>query len=800
MTGSDSRPPNARVAEGSDIAAPASAREPAPQSASAREPAPQSASAREPEPQSASAREPEPASARAWRLALLASAALVLLFHFRLALPGRALVANDFRALFIALRLGLQQTLRHGELPLWQRGMFLGYPILGDIQPQLFNPLTWLTLPLEAARGLTVQSLAELCLCAAGMAFWMKQRGLRPLEGVFAAVAFALCLKETVHLHHWTFASSTCAWPWMLAGLDGFARTRSRRFLALTAAATCGTWIGASPQMAWFGSALACAYALALWPQLGARDSLRALACVPLGFALAAPLLWPVAELSALGPRGAGITYKFAGSWSWPDRSAWAAMILPRAWGGRPHFTGPMNYWELQGYFGLLPMALALAAPLWKRRGLWVFAAVALLSVWLSWGENSWLGLHRLAVRVLPGYGGFRNPTRALLPAMFCVAVLAAEGLARLRALDSRAQRRVLAGLAACAAAVAFYVAAPPARASPAELRQDALCAAVLLALSALWAAFGRRRAAFLVVPLLLADLAFQTWDSPEIGDAASEGRALEALAPLVPQAPAPRRLTVMLDWGEANNATYARGWEGVTGYGPLPLQRVLTLEDATWSGRLKPPLPLDDDPNFPRVNPGSDLAPLFGSALLAVNRDLGAPPLASAGEVRVYRTPALPRVYWTQAWEAADDAHVEGPLHRAARGDVAVLAEPLDQPSGPPRGPVAARDLAVGTNWLRATLDAPADGVAVILDPWFPGWHARLDGRPVPLVRANFAFEAVAVKAGVHTLELSYFPDRLLQGCAAAAAAAIALFVLLRNGAMRRVDTPGTRGYFPPP
>jgi len=153
------------------------------------------------------------ATAGGWPFAYAASAALVLLFHYRLALPGRALVANDFRALFIPLRSGLSQTVHAGEWPLWQRGMFLGYPILGDIQFQLFNPLTWLTLPLEAARGVTVQSLLELCLAACGMAYWMKQRGLRPVEGVFAGACFALSLKETVHLHHWTFASSTCAWP-----------------------------------------------------------------------------------------------------------------------------------------------------------------------------------------------------------------------------------------------------------------------------------------------------------------------------------------------------------------------------------------------------------------------------------------------------------------------------------------------------------------------------------------------------------------------------------------------------------
>ena len=104
-----------------------------------------------------------------WRVAYLAAAVVVLAFHFRLVLPGRALVSNDFRSLFIALRAGLQNTVRAGDWPFWQRGMFFGYPLLGDIQVQLFNPLTWVTLALNAARGVTVQSLLELCLCAIGI-------------------------------------------------------------------------------------------------------------------------------------------------------------------------------------------------------------------------------------------------------------------------------------------------------------------------------------------------------------------------------------------------------------------------------------------------------------------------------------------------------------------------------------------------------------------------------------------------------------------------------------------------------
>ena len=741
---------------------------------------------------------------KGWRAAWFAAALAVLAYHFRLALPGNALISNDFRSLFIPLRVGLQNTLREGSWPFWQRGMFLGYPMLGDIQFQLFNPLTWLTLPLHPARGITVQSLLELCLCSVGMAFWMKQRGLRAAEAVFAGAVFALCLKQTVHLHHWTFAASTCAWPWMLAGLDGFAATRRPRFAVLAALATAGTWLGSSPQMAYFGSGLAFLYALSL-ALPGTRCSYRvplphaaaALCAIPIGIALAAPLLLPVHELNALGPRGAGVTYRFAASWSWPDSSVWTAMLLPRAWGGRAEFRGPMNYWELQGYLGLLPMALVLAAPLRTRRN-WLLLAVALLGIWISFGEHAWLDLHRFAVRWMPGYGGFRNPTRALMLTAFCVAALAAEGLARLRE-QPRARWLVLAGLGILAVCVALAAAFPQGY-SVQHLRADAEVAVWLLAACAVWAYFARSdwRWAAIAVPLFLADVKAQCWDSPEIGPAAREGHALEALAPAVPKAPEPRRVAAILEWEQAN-AVLARGWEGVTGYGPTPIDRVLRLFEATWTGIIRPPRQINEDENFPRFRIDSPLIPLFGAPLIAANREAIVAPIARDGDARLYRLPALPRVFWTAAWRDAPDERSYPLLVEAAHGALAVLSEPLAQQSGPPLPPVAADRIEVRPNQVTATLTAPADGLVVLLEPWFPGWRATLDGAPAPLLRADFLFMATPVRAGPHTLRLAYFPDRLLPGVAIAIVAA-ALLVLLCKLTMQRVDTRSPGSYFPPP
>ena len=113
-----------------------------------------------------------------------------------------------------------------------------------------------------------------------------------------------------------------------------------------------------------------------------------------------------------------------------------------------------LNLWEATGYLGVLPLGLAAAAPV-RRRGLWLFLALAVLGVWVSFGEDAWLGLHRLLFHALPGYSAFRVPTRALMVTGFASALLAAEGLAALRRAPDSGVRAQRAGAALAAAAFA---------------------------------------------------------------------------------------------------------------------------------------------------------------------------------------------------------------------------------------------------------------------------------------------------------------------------------------------------------
>ena len=75
-----------------------------------------------------------------------------------------------------------------------------------------------------------------------------------------------------------------------------------------------------------------------------------------------------------------------------------------------------------------------------------------------------------------------------------------------------------------------------------------------------------------------------------------------------------------------------------------------------------------------------------------------------------------------------------------------------------------SARADATTVRWVRREpvhleLDValPADGLLVLGEVHYPGWHTYVDGSPVPTLRANLALRAVPVPAGQHQVEMVY-------------------------------------------
>jgi uncharacterized membrane protein YfhO len=72
----------------------------------------------------------------------------------------------------------------------------------------------------------------------------------------------------------------------------------------------------------------------------------------------------------------------------------------------------------------------------------------------------------------------------------------------------------------------------------------------------------------------------------------------------------------------------------------------------------------------------------------------------------------------------------------------------------------------------IRAALDAP--GYLVLADTWYPGWRVTVDDLPAELLRANYAFRAVHLQDGKHTVDMVYQPASVFVGGVVSLAAVV--------------------------
>jgi hypothetical protein len=161
---------------------------------------------------------------------------------------------------------------------------------------------------------------------------------------------------------------------------------------------------------------------------------------------------------------------------------------------------------------------------------------------------------------------------------------------------------------------------------------------------------------------------------------------------------------------------------------------------------------------------------------------------------VRVFLTHnPLPRTYVVGAARSGGDTDaLRWLLDPAFRPEAeVVLAEPVREPGqAGPAGTSRIGEYRPDAVRLEVSLDRP--GFVVLLEGFEPGWQARLDGRKVPLLRANVAFRAVQAPAGRHEITFVYRPPSLLAGLAISAASLVVGCALLARARAARVPTQG--------
>lgn len=681
--------------------------------------------------------------------------------------------ASDFSHQFYPFQSYAAQRLAAGQLPLWDPYIFGGQAHLADPQTALFYPVGLLINLVAGRHGLSYVAMewragANVLLGALFTCLFVGRVAGSRVAGVVGATVFCFGgYLASYPLLQLPVLEASIWLPLILYGLERGLTTPQPAggmpwfgFAGLAGAVLLLAGHGQTAMLAAYAIA---GYALVRWLALrrppvitGAQLGLAAI----IATGLSAPQWLTTLAYIPVTNRIA-LTYSAAsGGFQWPD---FRQLLLPG------------SYFLRSYYVGILPLLLALIAL--RRRAAWGWLVLALLASLLALGRYG--PLYPALYGHLPGLAAFQDQERAAYLVAFTEAVLAGIGAAEVvRWATSSAQRRL--GERALLTIVALALtlvgsallrqSAPPAEnlALTASLKVNVLAALLLAggALVALTAVRLRRLPPVLAAALLCLLPAFNL-----LGANGSLGRSsVNPLTPLPEGAVAYLhrqagrwRVDTLRDDELPRNVGSLVALSFPRGDDPLVIARSATL--AEQSDRYK-------------------VWQLFNVQYLLTHQDPGNgfQKVAQVEDFNVFQMLyPLPRAF------AVRD------VARAATPAAALAATMALQQPGAKAVVESAPTLAIQDSarpgsqqeqWLeasperlhlRVTLSNAA--LLVISQPYAPGWSATVDGRPAALLRVDYAFDGLAVKAGTHDIDLHYWPAGLTLSAIGAAAS---LFLLL--------------------
>ncbi len=722
---------------------------------------------------------------------------------------------RDFSLTFYPQKAFFARQLLAGHWPFWNPYVYEGSALL-----PFYYPVDFLHVldpgPVFVSWLLTLHfPLAALAMYALARDFDACRQGAFLAGAVYAMGGLALA---SLNLYIFLQALALAPLIPLLLRRAALSRPRAVPLAAIVIAVSLSTLA-----VEFVVQAVGLGFALAAVARPRARDVLRTTAAVLLGAAVAGLPVLMTAGVLRESVRGAGVSAFEAlqrslhpiallqlvvsdilGPPTEPLRYRWWARLLTD---GAPYFTTL--------YVG--PVALTLAAAgigRLQRSERLVLLGGAFLALWYSLGWHSWL-----APALVEHVRFFRFPVKAMLTPYLVLSLLAGLGASRLRSGDGWRTTRAVAtfivvlcsslavGLMLYAndSAAALALDATQAEALTRIVTRSAFWSAGIAGIMVLvaWAAMRRSvsRPATLFVTLvaildlaragsgvnpqapsgfysLLPEIRDRVADAPQRVFSFGEDGSPTIKALLDSRMPGLHRtsfhLTRQLLLPFANMLDDLEAAHGMDRHGFIP-QPALVHRAHETPAAIAHILPALKNAAVSRLVSLDDVQD--PEVVLQARVPTGVPGV----EIRVYElTHTWPRDYVACRARYANNAVQgrDGVLQEGYEpGRDVVLQEPVPQPACR-QGRVVSRRVSPGDQAYSVELDG--DGYLVMRDSFTPSWHATVDGRPAPVLRANGRHRGVPVPAGRHEVRLRYEPPLLVPGLLTSGAGLCACGLLL--------------------
>ena len=718
------------------------------------------------------------------RFAVLMAALIFGLFP-DVVLGIRTFAFRDFGSFGYPAAHFFRESILRGEAPLWNPLNNCGLPFLAQWSTMaaypgalvfLLGPLTWLV-PMFCLGHLWLGGVGMFCLAER----WTGNKTAASVAGVvFAFNGF------TLNALMWPNYSASLGWmPWVLL-LTERAWESGGRWSLLAAAAGAMQMLAGPPEVVLITWILVGALWVRDWwhAGFGLAHLHRASAVIGLVSGLAAIQLLPFFQLLRHSQRNLDFgTSDFA-----MPGTGWANLLIPLFDSVKTPaglYLQPYQGFTSSYYPGAGALLLALLALAWIRDGrAWLLGGLAAFSLAGAMGDNG--VVFPVLRKVLPFIGLMRFPIKLIILLMPCVALLAALGVARLQSQGTELDRsrwrlpvRLFAGLVVTIGGLLWFEHLFPGTLTPwsvvaANAAGRLAFAGALLGLLFLTTRLRGGRASVLLgicIPAVVwLDFATHMPSQNPTVPSAVHRMDLSAQRGLVPPPGmgGPRvmlRPDVFLKLYYNISASVANTYLGRRFglYMNCNLLEDIPKIDGFYSLYLS-----HEDVLRRRLESGLDapagLLDFLGIGhICLLQRAPSSGAETSSGDTRLdweARRSWMPLVSAGQRPVLLDDASTLDRLFRAdldLRREVFLPPDLVGRVGAAGSSPVEIGGSRVGARRIEATVSSSQTALVVIAQGWYPGWKASVDGRSVPLWRANLAFQALEIPAGRHEVKLVF-------------------------------------------
>jgi hypothetical protein len=714
-------------------------------------------------------------------------ACLIALFLFALypevILGTHSFFLRDFGLFTYPVAYYAHESFWHGEAPLWSPLNNCGVPFLAQWNTSVCYPLSLIYMLFPLPWSLNYFCLGHLVLAGVGMYLLAYRWTQNRLAASIAGLTFALNGLMLNSLM-WTSNLAALSWmPFVMLWVEQAWRSGGGHRLAIAALAGAMQMLSGAPEiivftwimlgMLWLGQVWR--KINPFWPTLR-----RFIVIVVLITGLSAIQLLPFADL--LGHSERDTSYVIADASPMPIWG-WANFVVPVFHCLQPVSVfgpcmQPRQLWTSSYYLGIGTLALA-AVAVWRLRrqpGIYGLAGVTFAGLVLALGNDGYI--YAWLKHIVPWIGFARYPIKFISIPVFTIPLLAAYGFNSFQGATSqnvKRSERVLFFAAAFLLLMVIIILATarwlldPVFDWQLTWRDAAFRAFFLIATVGAVSALIRIPPVRLRGFMGLAVLALVSFDLVTAGLRVNPTVVTKVFGPLElnmsshpkygeSRAMLSEQISLYLEFARTENPLYYyMGFRGalfqncnipenipkVDGFCSLHLKEEWDIDGIFYGKSLN-----EITTNVPLAPP---LLDFLGVSQISASNTIFAwqerksfLPLATAGQRPIFAGEL--EAYKKLGSEDFDPRHtVYLPLSARSKVTVTNASE----------AKIISQQFAAQKAQL--TVESPAPALVVIAQAFYHNWRAFVDGKPVSILRANHAFQALEVPAGQHEITLRY-------------------------------------------